>query len=230
MNTSRQPEFTAQHVGLATPANSSAKLIEFLESKRAHGIDLDTGRMKTSAATPFSLAYDAALETAIIGIRAGKSIAEVIHAAIQTLRENFPDVDQEDVNSLARDIRDAHEKAKAKEPPLLSAATKKGADSKVRAILPGFVKRMKGNVASALVIAYALFVVGSLFCAPWALTYSSPASLKIYWAPIFYPPTTYGRVPRLMFEEILLVWGALGILTAAVVWVLSKHKIQGKTP
>jgi hypothetical protein len=168
------------------------------------------------ASTPFSRAYDAAIEAAIVSIRAGNNLVGVTQNAVAKLREGFPGLTQEHVNAFAKDVREAWEEAKAAEPPKIeeSAITARP-PARARAI-----KWMRGNIANVAVFAYALFVVGSLFCVPWSYL----ASGKIYWSPIFDPPTTYGKGARVMFDEILLVWGAFGVLTAAIVWVAPTRK------
>ena len=82
---------------------------------------------------------------------------------------------------------------------------------------------LQKNTARTCVFSYVGIVLLSLFFAPWLSPASTYSEAQIHWAPIFYPPNVHGRTPHLMFEQILLVWGALGMLTAAIVWVTRRQ-------
>ena len=81
----------------------------------------------------------------------------------------------------------------------------------------------RGNIAKTCAFYYIALVLLSLVFAPWWSPAGPYSEGQIHWAPIFYPPNVPGRTPHLMFEQILLVWGALGMLTAAIVWVTRRQ-------
>jgi hypothetical protein len=99
------------------------------------------------------------------------------------------------------------------------------------------------GAARLCVITYVLFVVGSLFCAPWEGwtskradiwdSYSFDRGTRYGW--VFSPPqsmwgtdgtgkATRSLPPRLKIEQLVLLWGAFGIVTVAVVWLASGKK------
>lgn len=92
-----------------------------------------------------------------------------------------------------------------------------------------FLRSFQRDVGSKLVIVYALFVVGSLFFAPWE-GWQTPYDKKwenpriTRYGPIFSPPESLRVSPRLKSEEIILVWGALGIAAFAGVYLSKGRK------
>lgn len=62
---------------------------------------------QVASADPFTLAYDAALELAIIAIRAGRATADVVRLATQRLKAKFPDATPEQVARLESAITTA---------------------------------------------------------------------------------------------------------------------------
>ena len=60
------------------------------------------------AHTPFTLAYDSALNMAILGIKAGRALDDVIKMAVTRFKAKFPDADPEDLQAQEQDIRAAH--------------------------------------------------------------------------------------------------------------------------
>lgn len=77
----------------------SDKLISALESVKIH----KPGQL--SAATPFSLAWDAAVDAAILSIKAGRAINDVVKIAAGRLKERFPGATQENVKKLESVLR-----------------------------------------------------------------------------------------------------------------------------
>lgn len=60
------------------------------------------------AHTPFSLAYDGALDVAILGIRAGRAVADVVKSAIDHFKEKYPQASAFALKRLEHDIMEAH--------------------------------------------------------------------------------------------------------------------------
>lgn len=105
------------------------------------------------------------------------------------------------------------------------------------------------RVARWCVLGYALFVIVSLFLAPWRgwTDYEresgrvNPPHQVVRFAPIFNAPQgLYGTDPRrgrdhakqtppkLLFQEIVLTWAALGVLTISAVWLGRQASDGGK--
>lgn len=61
----------------------------------------------------FDLAHDAAIDVAILGIRAGRTVAEVVQMAVARFRQLHPNATDEQVTRLAQDIEVAHGYGKA---------------------------------------------------------------------------------------------------------------------
>lgn len=53
-------------------------------------------------------AHDAALDLAILGIKAGRALADVVKIAVARFKARFPDATAEDVSNLTKAIHDAH--------------------------------------------------------------------------------------------------------------------------
>lgn len=103
----------------------SDKIISKLQRAKLH----KPGQL--SAATPLSLAHDAALDLAILGIRAGRAIGDVIKIAVARFKAKYPGATAEDISKLTKAITDAHstppepsapKKAASKTPESLKAA------------------------------------------------------------------------------------------------------------
>lgn len=100
----------------ATPAEkrTSDKFIEALQKAKL------SKPGDVTSHTPFSLAYDGAIDLAILGIRAGRTVAEAIKFAVDRFKARFPDHTPEHLAKLESAIREA-----AGEPePTKPAATK----------------------------------------------------------------------------------------------------------
>jgi hypothetical protein len=78
------------------------KAISALESLKVHKPG------QTAAATPITLAWDGAIDTAILGIKAGRAVADVIAQAVQHFRDKFPDATPEDEARLSKSIAALH--------------------------------------------------------------------------------------------------------------------------
>lgn len=85
-----------------TEPRQSDKIIAALKAAKIH----KPGEL--AAATPLSLAHDAALDLAILGIKAGRAVADVVKIAVQRLKARFPDATDEDVARLTDAIHEAH--------------------------------------------------------------------------------------------------------------------------
>lgn len=110
---------------LNNPPRTTDKIIEALQKAKIH----KPGEL--AAATPLSLAHDAALDLAILGIRAGRAVADVIRIAVDRFKARYPGATEEDVAKLTKAIEDAHgvivrpETKSANQPnPLQQAAAK----------------------------------------------------------------------------------------------------------
>lgn len=66
------------------------------------------GEGKVFSSDPLSLAYDAALDTAILGIKAGRSLAHMIQLALTRFRAAYPKATRADEARLEQAIREAH--------------------------------------------------------------------------------------------------------------------------
>src|ERR1019366_2315374 len=157
--------------------------------------------MQTSAQREI-IAHDAALEIAARAIELGHTLPNAAKMALARYKELYASATNKDIAELegkilGLDPNDTLRKV-----------------NKRRTFFGRALKWMRGNVASTLVIAYALFVVGSLFRVPWILTFrpyeffgvrKHPEPV-IHWATIFFSPTGQGVSAHLMFEQILLVW------------------------
>ncbi len=86
----------------AAKPRTSDKVIAALKNAKIHKPGT------TAVATPFSIAYDAALDAAIMAIRGGRAVADVIKFAVDHFKQRFPGADEHDIASLEKDIRDAH--------------------------------------------------------------------------------------------------------------------------
>lgn len=75
----------------------------------------------TAAATPLSLAWDGAIDLAILGVRAGRAVADVVKLAIDRFKAKYPGHTPDDLTRLEADIR----KALAESPPADDGAKKK---------------------------------------------------------------------------------------------------------
>jgi hypothetical protein len=62
----------------------------------------------TSAATPLSVAWDGAIDVAIAGIKAGRTIADVVKLAVARMRALHPDATPEDITRISDKIREIH--------------------------------------------------------------------------------------------------------------------------
>lgn len=90
-----------------TKQRTSDKVIEALKRAKIH----QNGNL--SAGTPFSLAWDGAMETAILAIKSGRAVADAVKAAIAHLRAKFPAATAEHEAQLEASIHFAHESAGA---------------------------------------------------------------------------------------------------------------------
>lgn len=77
------------------------KIIEALQKAKIH----KPGQL--SAATPLSLAWDGAIDLAILGVRAGRAVEQVVRLAIDRFRAKHPTHTPEDLTRLEADIRKA---------------------------------------------------------------------------------------------------------------------------
>lgn len=128
----RQGTLTAEGVKPGTEKRTSDRFIEALQKAKIH----KPGEL--AAATPLSLAHDAALDLAILGIRAGRAVADVIKLAVQRFKARYPGATDEDVSRLTKAIQEAH--GTQPEPPpskpagdILSTSIQKAA-AKIRSI------------------------------------------------------------------------------------------------
>lgn len=85
-----------------SPIRTTDKIIAALQKAKIH----KPGEL--AAATPLSLAHDAALDLAILGIKAGRAVADVIKIAVQRFKARYPGATDEDVARLTKAIQDAH--------------------------------------------------------------------------------------------------------------------------
>lgn len=84
------------------PVRTTDKIIAALQKAKIH----KPGALY--AATPLSVAHDAALDLAILGIKAGRAVADVIKIAVQRFKAKYPGATEEDVARLTKAIQDAH--------------------------------------------------------------------------------------------------------------------------
>lgn len=78
------------------------KIIKALESAKVH--DVRSG--KAASADPFSLAWDGAIDAAILSIKAGRKVADVVKMAVGRLKERHPDATEEQIGRLTDTIRE----------------------------------------------------------------------------------------------------------------------------
>ena len=150
----------------------------------------------------FGLAHQhaerAALELAVLSVRAGRSVADVIKLATDRFKAKFPDHTPEHLAKLEAQIRAALE---PKAPP--TPATRLGFEAYVASRWRHYWGVIRGlGFSKICVIAYVAFVIGSLFHAPWegwrSITYNHPV---IYWeraiaySSIFSPPAILYNMP-----------------------------------
>ncbi len=81
---------------------TSDKIIAALQAAKIHKPGV------VAAGSPLSIAHDAALDLAILGIRAGRAVGDVIKLAVQRFKVKYPDATDEDVGKLTAAIEDAH--------------------------------------------------------------------------------------------------------------------------
>lgn len=119
--------------GETAPQRTTDKIIEALQSKKRNKgipgalgfVDPNGGKPRTAEQKIKDAAHDAALDLAILGVRAGRAIADVIKIAVARFKAKYPGATTEDIAKLTKAITDAHETPP--EPP----ATPKTKESKV---------------------------------------------------------------------------------------------------
>ncbi len=92
----------------------SDKLISGLEALRIHKPGM------ISAGTPFSLAWDSAIDTAILAIKTGRAVGDAVKLGIARLKEKFPGATDDHVakfESAIRGVYDKQPEAKAEAKP-----------------------------------------------------------------------------------------------------------------
>jgi hypothetical protein len=102
----RSGELTAEGVKPGAEPRTSDKIIEALQKAKIR----KPGEL-SAAAEPFTIAYDAAIDLAIVSIRAGRALADVIKMAVARFRAMHKDATDAEVAKLTAAIE-----AAAKEP------------------------------------------------------------------------------------------------------------------
>lgn len=91
------------------PKPVSERLIDALNKAKIN----KPGSGKVLSADPLSLAYDGALDLAIIGVKAGRGLAHMIELAVKRFRAAYPKATKADEQRLEAAIRSAHAEATA---------------------------------------------------------------------------------------------------------------------
>lgn len=105
----------------------SERAIEALQKAKLH----KPGTLYESTAGLLVAAHDAALDVAILGIRAGRAVADVVKLAVARFKAKYPGATPEDISKLEGVIRDAHAEVNGpppESPKAKSAPTPKGVD------------------------------------------------------------------------------------------------------
>lgn len=118
----RRGELTAEGEKPSAAPRTSDKIIAALQKAKIR----KPGELH-SAAEPFTIAYDAALDIAILGIRAGRALADVVKLAIARFKAKHPKWTEEEVGKLTAAINEAH--ANPPPPSAPKAATSKVPES-----------------------------------------------------------------------------------------------------
>lgn len=90
------------------------------------------------AHTPFTLAWDGAIDTAILAIRAGRAVGDAVKLAVDRFKDKFPDHTDDDLSSLEQAIRDSHSSSPTAKPELAG----------IRAQVSNYLK--KGEIEKAM--------------------------------------------------------------------------------
>lgn len=114
-------------LGVTDEPRTVDSIIEKLKSKKL----FKPGEGKVSASDPLSLAYmaahDTALDAAILGLKAGRSLAHMIQLALSRFRAAFPQATKAQEEKLESAIREAHGEGPEKSPPQEKAEKKASA-------------------------------------------------------------------------------------------------------
>lgn len=103
--------------GETAPQRTTDKIIEALQNKKRNKgipgalgfVDPNGGKPRTAEQKIKDAAHDAALDLAILGVRAGRAIADVIKIAVARFKAKYPGATTEDISKLTKAITDAHE-------------------------------------------------------------------------------------------------------------------------
>lgn len=108
-----------------TEPRTSDKIIEVLQRLKRNKsglppgaigfVDPNDGTPRTPEQRLRDSAHDAALDLAILGIRAGRALADVVKLAVQRFKAKFPGATPDDISALTSAIREAH--GQPPEPP-----------------------------------------------------------------------------------------------------------------
>lgn len=88
---------------------TSDKVISALESAKIHKV----GSGRAASADPFSLAWDGAIDAAILSIKAGRKVGDVVKMAVGRLKERHPDATDAQAQKLEDTIREHMGETKA---------------------------------------------------------------------------------------------------------------------
>ncbi len=123
---------SAQAAKGAEPAKESVKpVVQATKPLSQRAIDaLQNAKLQkpgqTFAHTPFTLAWDGAMDMAILAIKAGRAVADVVKMASDRFKAKFPDAAPEDLKDLEDTIRQAHaDKSPPPEAPKAATAADK---------------------------------------------------------------------------------------------------------
>lgn len=98
-------------LGITDEPRASDRLIQALEKAKIN----KPGEGKVRSADPFSVAYDSALDLAILGVKAGRELAHMIELAVKRFKAAYPKATAADTAKLEKAIRDAHSSVNGKE-------------------------------------------------------------------------------------------------------------------